>query len=89
MIYWIYNGDDDTLTIDRINVNGNYEPNNCRWVDRKTQQNNLRNNILLRYNNKTQSISQWADELCLNKHKLYYRFHRGWNITDILFGRNK
>lgn len=83
------NGYNDNLTIDRIDVNGNYEPNNCRWVDLKTQQNNLRNNILLTYNNKTQTISQWADELGLNKYNLYYRFHRGWNIEDILFGRNK
>ena len=34
----------EDLTIDRINPYGNYEPNNCRWVDYKTQNNNKRNN---------------------------------------------
>lgn len=80
MIYWVYDGDE--LMAIRTSW-GSVE----KYM--KTQQNNLRNNILLRYNNKTQTISQWADELCLNKSKLYYRFHIGWNITDILFGRNK
>lgn len=35
-------------TLDRIDVNGNYEPSNCRWVDMKTQQNNKRNNVAYR-----------------------------------------
>ena len=49
---WAFaNGYDETAkqgecTLDRIDVNGNYEPSNCRWVDMKTQQNNRRNNIL-------------------------------------------
>ena len=38
------NGYADDLTIDRIDTNGNYEPNNCRWVDYTTQNNNKRNN---------------------------------------------
>ena len=45
----IENGYKDNLTIDRIDVNGNYEPSNCRWVDTKIQGNNRRNTIYLDY----------------------------------------
>lgn len=61
---WAYaNGYNDDLTIDRIDNNGNYEPNNCRWVDNTTQANNKRTTKYLTYNNKTQSMKQWANEL--------------------------
>ena len=47
---WAFeNGYEENLTIDRINVNGNYEPNNCRWTDMKTQANNKTNNKYLEY----------------------------------------
>ena len=41
------NGYTDSLTIDRIDSNGNYEPSNCRWVDSKTQNNNTSRNIII------------------------------------------
>ena len=76
----IENGYNDTLTIDRIDVNGNYEPNNCRWVDMKTQQNNTRRNHYITYNGKTQTLSQWAEEFNINYYTLLYRINRGWSI---------
>ena len=81
------NGYKDTLTIDRINVNGNYEPNNCRWVDMKTQQNNRSNNILLTYKGKTKTISQWADIIKVPRERLINRYYRDWSIEDILLGK--
>lgn len=85
---WAYeNGYDDTLTIDRIDVNGNYEPNNCRWVNWETQANNKRNNILLTYNNKTQTISQWAKELQLDYTTIKNRYYKGWSYKECLFGK--
>lgn len=71
---WSYaNGYKQGLSIDRINNNGNYEPNNCRWVDMSVQSTNKRNTIYLTYNNKTQSMKQWANELGLNYGNFKYR----------------
>lgn len=54
------NGYSDNLTIDRIDVNGNYEPSNCRWVNKIIQQNNMRSNRHITYNNETHTIAEWA-----------------------------
>lgn len=56
----INNGYKENLTIDRIDVNSNYDPSNCRWVDYKTQANNKSNNHYITYNGETHSLSEWA-----------------------------
>ena len=55
------NGYKDNLTIDRINVNGNYEPSNCRWVGAKVQQRNRRNNKLITFKGETHCLFEWAE----------------------------
>ena len=81
----IKTGYNDTLTIDRINVNGNYESDNCRWITVQQQQNNRRNNVILTYNGESHTIKEWADILGIEKHsKLYWRYHQGWSVEDIL-----
>ena len=80
----ISNGYKYDLTIDRIDVNGNYEPSNCRWVTMKTQENNKRNNRIIEYKNKKQTISQWADEIGIRKEIIYYRLNHGWSIEKTL-----
>lgn len=57
----IENGYADDLTIDRADVNGNYEPSNCRWTSSKKQNNNRRNNRLLTFNGETHTMAEWAD----------------------------
>lgn len=74
------NGYKKDLTLDRINVNGNYEPNNCRWTNWNIQMNNTRFNHLLEYNNEIYTISQWAKILGLNYSTLNNRIKRGWTI---------
>ena len=78
---WAYsNGYTDKLTIDRINNDGNYCPENCRWVDILTQENNKRNNVRLTYNNKTQTIAQWAREIGMKYNTLAERLRKGWSV---------
>lgn len=50
----------DNLTLDRIDTNGNYEADNCRWSTIEEQCNNRRNNIWLEYNGERHTMSQWA-----------------------------
>ena len=77
---WALNsGYNEQLTIDRINVDGNYEPSNCRWVDWTVQANNKRNNHYITYKNKTQSMKDWSNELSIDYSTLRRRIGSGWS----------
>lgn len=76
----IKNGYKENLSIDRIDVNGNYEPSNCRWTNAKTQANNRTNNNIIFYNNQSHTLSEWSEILKINRSTLWYRIKRGWTI---------
>lgn len=78
------NGYDDTLTLDRINVNGNYSPENCRWVGKIVQANNKTNNHFLTYNGKTQTLTQWEKETGIRRQTIDDRIKSGWSVKDAL-----
>lgn len=78
------NGYNDTLTIDRINVNGNYEPGNCRWSTMREQQNNVTRNRILEYNGNRKTMAEWAKEYNILYSKFNKRIQMGWNIEKII-----
>lgn len=82
---WAINsGYSDELTIDRIEVNGNYEPSNCRWITIQEQQNNKRNNTYIKNYERIQTLKQWSQELNIPYGTLLKRRKLGWDKQDIL-----
>ncbi len=78
------NAERGEFTIDRIDVNGNYEPSNCWWVDMKTQQNNKRTNIFLEYNGERHTMTEWAKIVDIPYYIITKRRKNGWSDFDIL-----
>lgn len=78
------NGYKENLTLDRIDVNGDYCPENCRWSDWTTQQNNKRNNHNLTYRGQTKTIAEWSRVTGINKTTIRARLISGWCVEDVL-----
>lgn len=72
-------------TLERIDVNGHYCPENCRWATQREQGNNRRNNLRLTANGRTQTLAEWAAELGVPKSSIRYRLARGASVEDALF----
>ena len=71
-------------TIERINNDGDYCKENCRWATRAEQSENTRATRLITYKNKTQSVSKWAREKGIDRKVIIYRINRGWKMRDVM-----
>jgi hypothetical protein len=80
------------LTLERINNDLGYSPDNCRWATAKEQSNNRRPrrstkgkpNIVLTWNGKTQSVNAWSAELKIRGQTIRWRIRKNWPIEQIL-----
>lgn len=82
---WAYtNGYNDSLTLDRIDVNGDYCPENCRWVTMKQQANNRTTNHFLEYNGIRKTIAEWSEISGINEETFRNRIKAGWPIARAL-----
>ena len=83
-LWAVSNGYNDNLTLDRINVNGNYEPGNCRWATTKEQGFNKRTNRYLTLNGETYTVTEWSKKTGLPLTTIVNRLRNGWPVERAL-----
>jgi hypothetical protein len=72
------------MSLDRIDVNGNYEPSNCRWASMKTQARNKTNNQIITFNGVSACLSEWEEITGIKHGTIRRRIKNGWSIEDAL-----
>lgn len=78
----LFNGYKDGLTIERIDVNGDYCPENCTWIEKQYQPRNTRRNIFVEYNGETKCLKDWCRELSLPYDNIHDRISKGWSANE-------
>lgn len=78
------NGYSENLTIDRINSQKDYSPNNCRWATAKTQANNRRSNRFFTRDGITKSAKEWSQCISIPYEVMMQRIRKGWDIEKAM-----
>ena len=77
-------GYEESLSIDRIDVNKGYSPDNCRWATAKEQSNNTRANRRFSINGISKTLKEWSEEYSMDYDKAKSRIYIGWSIEEAL-----
>ncbi|WP_066307805.1 hypothetical protein [Bacillus sp. FJAT-29814] len=78
------NGYEEQLTIERMDVNGNYEPLNCKWIDMRAQSRNKQSTVYAEINGIQKPLIEWAEQSGISYKTITTRWYRGWRGHDLI-----
>lgn len=79
----VNNGYNKNLTIERIDVNGNYEPHNCEWIPMENQSKNTRRTTIIEFNGTSLCVAEWARKIGISNSAMQKRI-KNWPIEKAL-----